>query len=152
MISAAEVARLHAGLRPDVVMVIDQAYAEYCEASDPDGGLALARTMPNVVVTRTFSKIYGLGGLRIGWATGPAAIITELNRVRTPFPIAGPALAAAEAALGDQAFIAQCRADNLRLRARLAAAIGRHANRGLAAVPSAANFVLVTCAGRPDGD
>jgi histidinol-phosphate aminotransferase len=152
MISAAEVARLHAGLRPDVLLVIDQAYAEYCDNPDPDGGLALARTMANVVVTRTFSKIYGLGGLRVGWLTGPRAVVMELNRVRGPFPIAGPALAAAEAAVGDQTFIDRCRADNARLRAELAAAVERHSNRGLAAVPSAANFVLVTCRGDLTGE
>lgn len=145
MIPAAEVARLHAGLRPDVVLVIDQAYAEYCDEADPDGGLALARTAENVVTTRTFSKIYGLGGLRVGWATGPAAIIAELNRVRAPFPISVPALAAAEAAIGDQEFVNRCRAENHRLRQKLVDTITRFANKGLRAVPSAANFVLVTC-------
>jgi histidinol-phosphate aminotransferase len=145
MIPAAEVARLHAGLRSDVLLVVDQAYAEYLDAVDPDGGLALAATAPNVLVTRTFSKIYGLGGLRIGWATGPAAVIAELNRVRAPFPISVPALAAAEAALDDQAFVADCRRRNREQRARLADAVTRLGNKGLAAVPSEANFVLVAC-------
>lgn len=145
MIPAAEVARLHAGLRRDIVLVVDQAYAEYCADPDPDGGLELARHAPNVVTTRTFSKIYGLGGLRVGWATGPAHIIAELNRIRAPFPISVPALAAAEAALADQEFVARCRADNQRLRAHLTDAITRLANKGLRAVPSAANFVLITC-------
>ena len=145
MIPAAEVARLHAGLRPDVLLVIDQAYAEYCDSPDPDGGMALAATAANVIVTRTFSKIYGLGGLRVGWGTGPAEIIAELNRVRNPFPVANVALAAAEAALADQEHVAKSRAENRRLRARLAAAIDRLGNLGLGAVPSAANFVLVTC-------
>ncbi|WP_448585756.1 histidinol-phosphate transaminase [Thermaurantiacus sp.] len=145
MISRAEVRRLHAGLRSDIILVIDQAYAEYCDAPDPDGGLELARTMPNVVVTRTFSKIYGLGGLRVGWATGPAAIVAELNRVRAPFPIASVSLAAAEAALADQEWVARCREANARERARLVAAIEALAPQGLGAVPSAANFVLMTC-------
>ncbi len=145
MIPAADVARLHAGLRPDVLLVMDQAYAEYLDEMDPDGGLELARTMPNVVATRTFSKIYGLGGLRVGWATGPEAIVTELNRVRAPFPISVPALAAAEAALGDQAFVADCRARNRVQRALLSDAIASHASRGLQAIPSEANFVLMTC-------
>lgn len=145
MISADEVARLHAGLRPDVLLVVDQAYAEYLDMPDPDGGLALARSAPNVLVTRTFSKIYGLGGLRVGWATGAPAIIEALNRVRAPFPIAVPALAAAEAAVDDQAFVAACRARNKEQRARLADAIGRLGNKGLGAVPSFANFVLMTC-------
>jgi histidinol-phosphate aminotransferase len=145
MISASEVARLHAGLRDDIVLVLDQAYAEYLDAPDPDGGLALAAIAPNVVVTRTFSKIYGLGGLRVGWATGAPAIIAELDRVRAPFPIGVPALAAAEAALDDQAFVVRCRAENNAQRAILTAAIGRLGNKGLVAVPSLANFVLVTC-------
>jgi histidinol-phosphate aminotransferase len=137
--------RLHAALRPDIVLVIDQAYAEYLDSPDPDGGLALARTMPNVVTTRTFSKIYGLGGLRVGWATGPAAIITELNRVRTPFPTATVSLVAAEAAIADQEWVSRCREANRTQRARLAAAISALGNQGLVAVPSEANFVLMTC-------
>jgi len=145
MISAAEVARLHAGLRPDVLLVMDQAYAEYLDAADPDGGMALATQSSNVLVTRTFSKIYGLGGLRVGWATGAPAIIAELNRVRAPFPISVPALAAAEAAIDDQAFVLDCRARNRTQRALLAEAIGRLGNKGLGAVPSEANFVLMTC-------
>lgn len=145
MIPASEVARLHAGLRPDVLLVVDQAYAEYLDAADPDGGLALATTAPNVVATRTFSKIYGLGGLRVGWATGPADVVAELNRVRTPFPISVPALAAAEAALDDQAFVDDCRRRNAAQRALLSDAIARHGNKGLFAVPSQANFVLMTC-------
>jgi histidinol-phosphate aminotransferase len=145
MIPAAEVARLHAGLRTDVLLVLDQAYAEYLDSPDPDGGLALARTAPNVVVTRTLSKIYGLGGLRVGWATGPAAIMAELNRVRAPFPISVPALAAAEAAIEDQAFVADCRARNRAQRRLLADAIARLGNKGLRAIPSEANFVLMTC-------
>lgn len=145
MISAAEVARLHAGLRPDILLVVDQAYAEYMDDPDPDGGLALARTQPNVVVTRTFSKIYGLGGLRVGWGTGAPEVVAELNRVRTPFPISVPGLAAAEAALHDQDFVRRCRADNRRLRARLSDAIARLGNKGLRPIPSEANFVLVSC-------
>ncbi len=145
MISAAEVARLHAGLRADVLLVIDQAYAEYLDEADPDGGLALARTAPNVIVTRTFSKIYGLGGIRVGWGTGPAEVIAELNRVRAPFPISVPALAAAEAAIDDQAFVDDCRRRNAEQRAILTDAISLHGNRGLRAVPSVANFVLMEC-------
>jgi histidinol-phosphate aminotransferase len=149
MIDRAEVERLANGLRPDIILVIDQAYAEYCTEADPDGGLHLARTRPNVVTTRTFSKIYGLGGLRVGWATGPAAIVRELNRVRTPFPTATLSLVAAETALADQEWVARCREANSRGRARLAAAITALGNKGLRAIPSAGNFILMTCA--PDG-
>jgi histidinol-phosphate aminotransferase len=145
MIPAGEVARLHAGLRREVLLVVDQAYAEYLDQADPDGGLALAQTSNNVLVTRTFSKIYGLGGLRVGWATGPAAVIGELNRVRAPFPISVPALAAAEAALDDQDFVARCRAWNREQRTRLHDAICRLGNKGFRAIPSEGNFVLMTC-------
>ena len=145
MIPADEMARLHAGLRPDILLVVDQAYAEYLDSPDPDGGLALAAKHENVLVTRTFSKIYGLGGLRVGWATGHPDIIRELNRVRTPFPISVPALAAAEAALDDQAFVARCRQWNREQRQRLEQAIHAFDNKGLKAVPSAANFLLLAC-------
>lgn len=145
MIPAGEVARLHAALRPDILLVLDQAYAEYLESPDPDGALALARTADNVLTTRTFSKIYGLGGLRVGWATGPAPVIAELNRVRAPFPISTLGLAAAETALADQEWVSRCREANAAQRSRLAAAIDALGNHGLAAVPSSANFVLMTC-------
>lgn len=145
MIPAAEMARLHAGLRPDILLVIDQAYAEYLDEPDPDGGLALAKAHANVLVTRTFSKIYGLGGLRVGWATGHADIIAELNRVRAPFPISVPALAAAEAAVDDQAHVSACRTLNREQRERLTQAISGFGNKGLGAIPSHANFVLMTC-------
>jgi histidinol-phosphate aminotransferase len=145
MISAADVARLADGLPPDMLLVVDQAYAEYLDAPDPDGGLHLATTRRNVLATRTFSKIYGLGGLRVGWATGHPDVIAELNRVRAPFPISVPALAASEAAILDQAFVATCREKNRTERARLAQGIACHANKGLEAVPSEGNFVLMTC-------
>jgi histidinol-phosphate aminotransferase len=145
MIPASEVARLHAGLRPDILLVLDQAYAEYLDSPDPDGALALARTAPNVLATRTFSKIYGLGGLRVGWATGPASVIAELNRVRAPFPISTLGLAAAETAIADQEWVSRCRAANATQRERLTQAIVTLGNQGLAAIPSATNFVLMTC-------
>ncbi len=145
MVPAGEIARLHAGLRPDILLVVDQAYAEYLDSPDPDGGLALAAKHENVLVTRTFSKIYGLGGLRVGWGTGHPNLIRELNRVRAPFPISVPALAAAEAAVDDQPFVADCRRKNREQRQRLEQAILGLGNKGLKAVPSAANFLLMTC-------
>ena len=133
---------------PQAIVAIDAAYAEYAGA-DYDGGAALASELPNVVMLRTFSKIYGLGGLRVGWATGSQAVIDEINRVRAPFPISVPALAAAEAALEDQQFVADCRRKNREQRTRLADAITRLGNRvgngGLRAIPSEANFVLMAC-------
>ena len=96
-----EVARLHAGLPPDVLLVLDQAYAEYVAPEDDDGGLALAAAHANVLVTRTFSKIYGLAGERVGWATGAPGLIDALNRIRGPFNVNNArARRAALAALG----------------------------------------------------
>ncbi|TCD06409.1 histidinol-phosphate transaminase [Erythrobacteraceae bacterium CFH 75059] len=140
----AELARLHTALPADVLLVVDQAYAEYLEPEDEDGGLDLSRRAPNVLVTRTFSKIYGLAGERIGWATGAAPLVEALNRIRGPFNVTATGQRLALAALGDQEFVARSRAHNLRWRTWLAEAIGRLGNSGLAAVPSRANFLLVT--------
>lgn len=137
MIEAAEVARLAQGLPPQALLVLDGAYAEYVEGLD--GGLALVESRANVVMTRTFSKIYGLGGLRIGWGYGPRAIIDVLNRIRGPFNLSNTALDVAEAAVRDQDYVAQCRAENARLRVWLAEAL---AELGVPSDPSLANFVL----------
>ncbi len=140
-------ARLHAGLRRDILLVIDQAYAEYVPASDDDGALDLAATASNVLVTRTFSKIYGLAGERVGWATGDAALVDMLNRIRGPFNLSLSGQATALAALGDQHFVAQSRDHNSRERARFVAAITALGNHGLRALPSQANFVLIEFSG-----
>jgi len=100
-----EVKRLHAGLRDDILLVLDGAYAEYVRKNDYDAGIALAGEAPNVLMTRTFSKIYGLAALRLGWAYGPARVIDALNRVRGPFNVTAPALAAGVAALADEQFV-----------------------------------------------
>jgi histidinol-phosphate aminotransferase len=143
----AELARLHAGLRPDILLVIDQAYAEYVEAADDDGALALAAGARNVLVTRTFSKIYGLAGERVGWATGDAALVDMLNRIRGPFNVSLSAQATALAAVGDQDFVARSRDHNRHERARFVAAIAALGNHGLRALPSQANFVLIEFTG-----
>lgn len=93
-----EVRRLHAGLPAHVLLVLDAAYAEYVRRNDYESGMELAATAPNVVMTRTFSKIYGLAKLRIGWMYGPAHVIDAVNRVRGPFNMTGPAIAAGAAA------------------------------------------------------
>ncbi|RMD46480.1 MAG: aminotransferase class I/II-fold pyridoxal phosphate-dependent enzyme, partial [Alphaproteobacteria bacterium] len=93
----------------------------------------------NVVMTRTFSKIHGLGGLRVGWAYAPAEVVDVLNRIRGPFNVSAPALAAAEAAVRDTAWVEHCRAENARQRARLEAGLRQ---LGIAVDPSQANFVL----------
>jgi len=131
--------RLHAGLPHSVLLVIDSAYAEYVVRNDYDPGLALAGTVPNVVMTRTFSKIYALGGLRLGWCHAGAAVIDVLNRVRNPFNVSSAALAAGIAALDDVASVDRAREHNDIWRPWLERAL---AALGLAVVPGVANFVL----------
>ena len=139
----AEIARLHAGLRGDILLVVDHAYAEYIEGEDDDGAMALAQTASNVLVTRTFSKMYGLAAERIGWGYASAAIIEAMHRIRLPFSITIAGTAAAVAALGDDGFVDHTRAHNAEWRAWFADEIGKLGNAGLRAVPSQANFVLV---------
>lgn len=138
-----ELARLHAGLPSDVLLVVDQAYAEYVDPADDDGALDLAAECSNVLVTRTFSKAYGLAGERVGWGTGAPELVEILNRIRGPFNIGNSAQATALAALGDQDFVQHSREHNAAERARFAAAIEELGNHGLWAVPSQANFLLI---------
>ena len=132
-----ELLRLANELPASVILVIDGAYTEY--AAGYDGGLALARTRPNVLMTRTFSKIYGLGGLRVGWGYGPQAMIDVMTRIRQPFNLSTVALAAAEAAARDVAWVEDCAALNAEQRARLTGALRQ---LGLACDDSDTNFVL----------
>ena len=136
-----EISRLHGGMPSDCLLVLDQAYAEYL--GEDDGGLALAAEAPNVFVTRTFSKIYGLAAERIGWGYGAAPVIAALNKVRAPFNVTTAGQAAAIAALGDQDFVADSRAHNARWRDWLASEIAALGNAGLRALPSRANFLLI---------
>lgn len=138
-----ELARLHAGMPADVLLVVDRAYAEYVAPAADDGALALAAAHANVLVTHTFSKIYGLAGERIGWGTGAPQLVDALNRIRGPFNLTTTAQAAAQAALADQAFVQASREHNAAERARFVAEIEALGNHGLRAVPSEANFVLV---------
>ena len=142
-IGAEEMARLHAGLPGDVLLVIDQAYGEYLAEGEDDGGVALAQAHDNVLVTRTFSKIYGLAGERIGWGFAAPGIVDALNRIRGPFNVTLSGQAAALAALDDQDFVRQSREANAASRARFVAAIESMGNHGFSAVESEANFVLV---------
>lgn len=151
-LSRAELARLHAGLAGDVLLVIDQAYAEYVDPDDDDGGLELAARHANVLVTRTFAKAYGLAGERVGWGTGAPAIVEIMNRLRGPFNVNNGAQAVATAALADQAFVADSRAHNARERARFAAALAALGNSGIRVLPSEANFVLVLFEGALTGE
>ena len=137
MLPDAEIERLADSLPPETLLVLDGAYAEYVEGFD--GHARLAETRDNVVMTRTFSKIYGLGGLRIGWCYAPAAVWDVLNRVRGPFNVSSTALAAAEAAVRDTAWVEYSRKANAQWRAFL---IDELNALGLPTDPSHANFVL----------
>ncbi len=141
--SRAEIARLHAATPADCLLVIDQAYSEYLEPADDDGALELAKTASNVLVTRTFSKIFGLAAERIGWGYGPAEVIDALQKIRAPFNVTTAGQLAAIAALGDSDFVAASRAHNLKWRAWFEDQIAALGNKGLRAVPSKANFSLV---------
>lgn len=138
-----EIARLHSGLPTDMLLVIDQAYAEYVAPEDDDCALDLAKRHSNVLVTRTFSKAYGLAGERVGWATGAGPIIAVLNRIRGAFNVSNSGQATALAALGDQSFVEQSRLHNATVRDTFAAAVNALGNHGLRVVPSEANFALV---------
>lgn len=137
MIGEGEVARLAAGLPEQALLVLDGAYAEYVEGYD--GGASLVEARDNVVMTRTFSKIHGLGGLRIGWGYGPQHVIDVLNRVRGPFNVSQAGLNAAQAAIRDVAYTNHCRAENARCRTWLADAL---AEIGVPSDVSCTNFVL----------
>ncbi|WP_206242018.1 histidinol-phosphate transaminase [Novosphingobium terrae] len=143
-----EIARLHAGLPGDVLLVIDQAYAEYVAPEDEDGALALAEAHDNVLVTRTFSKIYGLAGERLGWATGAAPLVDALNRIRGPFNLSNSAQAMGLAAVADQDFVESSRLHNLAERTRFVEQLNALSNHGVRPLPSQANFVLILFNGK----
>ncbi len=142
-----EVRRLHKGLPSNVVLMIDAAYSEYVRRNDYEAGLELVATTDNTVMTRTFSKIYGLAALRLGWAYCPAAIADVLNRVRGPFNVNAPAIAAGVAALADRGHIEQGIAHNDKWLPWVAAEIGK---LGLEVTPSVGNFVLIHFASPKD--
>jgi histidinol-phosphate aminotransferase len=140
MLTREEVQRLADGLPKHALLVIDAAYAEYVARNDYSPGIELVESRDNVVMTRTFSKIYGLAGLRVGWAYCPAGVADALNRVRGPFNVNAAAQAAAVAALQDVAFADGTRTHNDIWRAWLGEKLG---GLGLYVFPSVANFVLV---------
>lgn len=129
--------RLARSVPPTCLLVLDGAYAEFFEGYD--GGACLVDEFDNVVMTRTFSKLYGLGGLRVGWAYATQEVIDVLNRVRGPFNLSTVALAGAEAAVNDRAFVEKCLQENAAQRVRL---VGGLNQLGIACDPSHANFVL----------
>jgi len=148
-LSADALRRLRAGMRPDILLVIDAAYAEYVGRNDYTAGEDLVEEFDNVVMTRTFSKMFGLGGLRIGWAYCPAAIADVLNRIRMPFNVSSAAQAAGVAALEDVAFLERVRANNDRL---LPWTTERLRALGIDARPSVCNFVLLRFPQATDSD
>jgi len=141
-----EVKRLHAGLPPHVVLVLDAAYAEYVRRNDYEAGLELVATAENVVMTRTFSKIYGLANLRIGWMVAPAPIADAVNRIRGPFNMNGPAMAAGIAAIQDEAHVAKAVEHNEQWLAWLTREIEA---LGLKVTPSVANFLMINFPDEP---
>lgn len=145
MMGADELERLADSLPPHIMLALDGAYFEY--ADQDDGGIELARKRENVVATRTFSKIYGLASLRVGYAFGSAAVIDRMNRLRGPFNLTGPSLAAAEAAVRDTEHVRKCCEENARLRCWMAA---RLAAVGVDSDRSYANFILARFAEREE--
>jgi histidinol-phosphate aminotransferase len=139
-ISADELKRLRAGLRDDILLVVDAAYAEYITRNDYTAGADLVDAGHNTVMTRTFSKAYALGGARLGWAYCPPEIADVLNRVRGPFNVSLPAQAAGLAALEDSSFLAVSRDHNATWLPWLS---DRIRETGLTVYPSVANFILV---------
>ncbi|RVJ13952.1 histidinol-phosphate transaminase [Sinorhizobium medicae] len=135
-----EVRRLHAALPAGALLVLDAAYAEYVRRNDYEAGLELVSSNRNVVMTRTFSKIYGLAGLRIGWMYAPRDVVEALDRVRGPFNLNAPAIAAGAAAIRDQAFIAEAGDHNQKWLAIVSQALTKI---GLRVTPSVTNFVLI---------
>lgn len=145
MVGRDEVARLADALPPRALLVLDAAYAEYVRKADDDGTIDLVRNRENVVMTRTFSKIYGLASLRLGWCYGPDHVVDVLNRVRGPFNVTAPALVAGEAAMRDQAYVEHCRITNEVWRDWLTKELR---SSGMGVVPSYGNFLLVDTDGR----
>jgi histidinol-phosphate aminotransferase len=135
-----EIKRLHSSLPPHVILVLDAAYAEYVQRNDYEAGIELVATSENVLMLRTFSKIHGLAALRVGWIYGPAAIIDALNRIRGPFNVNAPAIAAGVAAIGDAAHLEASVAFNSKWLAWLTKEIGE---LSLTVTPSVANFLLI---------
>jgi len=135
-----EVRRLHAGLPKNVLLVLDAAYAEYVRKNDYEAGVELVAANENVVMTRTFSKIHGLAGLRIGWIYAPAHVLDALNRVRGPFNVNAVAIAAGTAAVADRAHVDNAVAFNEQWIGWVSAEL---AGLGLRVTPSVGNFVLV---------
>jgi histidinol-phosphate aminotransferase len=135
-----EIKRLHENLPPQTLLVLDAAYAEYVRRNDYESGIELVATAQNVVMCRTFSKIYGLAALRLGWLYGPAHIVAALDRIRGPFNVNQPAIAAGTAAVFDTGHLQRAADHNAYWLPWLTAEIEK---LGLKVTPSVANFLLI---------
>jgi len=135
-----EVKRLHKSLPPNLLLVLDAAYAEYVRRNDYEAGIELVATSENVVMCRTFSKIYGLAALRLGWLYGPAHVVDAINRIRGPFNVNAAAMAAGMAAIQDSAHVEKARAHNEKWLSWLLVEVRK---LGLEVTPSIANFLLL---------
>jgi histidinol-phosphate aminotransferase len=135
-----EIRRLHRALPPTVLLVLDAAYAEYVRKNDYEAGIELVATSENVVMCRTFSKIYGLAALRLGWMYGPAHVVDAINRIRGPFNVNSAAMAAGIAAIADTEHTQTARAHNDRWLGWLTDEVRK---LGLEVTPSVANFILI---------
>ncbi len=139
-LTANEIRRLHAGLPATVLLLLDGAYADYVVEADFDSGLELVRGSQNVIMTRTFSKLYGLAGTRIGWAYAPAGVVNAIQRIRTPFNTNWPAQVAAAAAMQDDEFADMVRDHTISWRERMRAHL---MDLGIQVPPSVTNFLLM---------
>lgn len=144
-LGGAEVRRLHAGLPDHVLLVLDCAYEDYVDAEDYEPGQLLVEDADNVVMVRTFSKIFGLAGARVGWLYGPGHVVDVVSRIALTFPLASPSVAAAVAALQDRNHFEWVREQNNAQRSRLSASLRKH---GLEVYPSQTNFVLADFRGQ----
>jgi len=143
---AGEIKRLRAGLPDHVLLVLDAAYCEYVSRNDYEPGINLVDGSDNILMLRTFSKIYGLGGLRIGWCYGPEMVVDVLNRLRSPFNVSNSGQAAALAALGDDEFVEMSRRHNDACREWTTGALRQI---GITVPDSVCNFVLARFAEEP---
>jgi len=135
-----EIKRLHAALPADCLLILDAAYAEYVRRNDYEAGIELVSQFDNVVMTRTFSKIHGLAALRLGWAYCPEHVAETLNRIRGPFNVSAPALAAGVGAIADRDFAEAA----VRHNDQWLAWLGKELSAlGLDVTPSVGNFLLV---------
>lgn len=140
LLKASEVRRLHAGLPGNVVLVLDSAYAEFVTTPDFEMPDRLVEEFDNIVMTRTFSKVYGLAGARVGWIYGSPTVIDAVKRIGITFPLSGASLAAAGAAVEDEAHMRHVISETVRLRTAFG---GQLSALGLKVYPSETNFVLV---------